>query len=99
MYNSLTAELRCPRCGEQCTVDIQFAFGLLDFREYSLGSRVEWGTKGLRNPNGRPPNGTYADEGYAECQCCHKDYWVWIRVDADVIVSVEVDPTKPGHIP
>lgn len=99
MYNYLDADLKCPRCGEQCTAEIEFRFGLLDLRRYAVGDTVDWGVKGLRHPRARPPHGNYADEGYAECGCCHKDYFVLIRVEGDRIVSVEVDPTKPGHIP
>jgi hypothetical protein len=29
---------------------------------------------------------------------CRRDYFVLIRVEADRIVSVEVDPSRPGHL-
>lgn len=99
MYNYLDVELDCPRCGAWCAAEVEFGFGLLDLRRYAVGDLVDWGVKGLRRPRGRPPGGDLAGEGYAECRCCRKDYFVLVRVEADRIVSVEVDPARPGHLP
>ncbi|MEW2519920.1 hypothetical protein [Actinacidiphila alni] len=98
-YNILHATTTCPRNGETGPVEIEFTFGRLDFRDYRVGDTLDWGTKGLREPKQRPVGGDYDNEGYVECPVCHKDYWVWITVRADVITDVRVDPTRPGHIP
>ena len=98
-YNLLHTTASCPRCGTTGPVVVEFAFGLLDLRDYGLGDRIEWGTKGLRSPSRRPPGGDHDGEGYAECPRCGKDYWVRITVRNDAITAVQIDPGRPGHIP
>jgi hypothetical protein len=97
-YNKLHTELRCPRCGKPGPVEIEFKFGLLKLRDYQMGDTVEWGDKALRHPTTPPPGGHFSGEGYVECLVCGKDYWVVIDVEADIIRSVEPDPTRPGYI-
>jgi hypothetical protein len=98
-YNLLHATTAGPRCGTTGSVEIEFTFGLLGFRDYALGDAIERGVKGLRNPGQRPRGGNYEGEGYVECQVCGSDEWVWITVLDDVITDVPVDKGRPGHVP
>lgn len=79
-------------------MEAEFRFGLLDYRPYHLGDRIEWGTKGLRYPQMQPEGGSFEGDGYVECPNCGKDYWVAIKVVNSVISSVEVNTKKPGYI-
>lgn len=90
-YNTLTAGIRCPHCGNDTDVRIDFRFGLRDQLEYRLGDRLAWEGKGVRTPAGRPPDGDFEGEGYTECSVCGNSFWTRIHVRADVIETVEVD--------
>jgi hypothetical protein len=97
-YNLLKATLGCPHCGSVVPVNVEFRFGLLEFREYEVGEALEWGTRGLRYPRVRPAGGRFTGDGYVECPVCGRDYWVSIDVSADVIQSVRVIVDRPGYI-
>jgi hypothetical protein len=96
LYNLVAFETVCPRCGEYCTATAEFRLGLLQMRTYRLGEALLFDGVGEVVDK---PGTTVSAEGYAECGCCHKDYWVTIRVDDDVIVSVTVDPARKPYIP
>ncbi len=97
-YNTLRAVVRCPRCSSEAEMEIEFKFGLLDFRDYRLGEQIDWGNRGLRSPASRPKDGNFCGDGYVECPVCGKDFWVDICVQHDLIERVDVDPTRPGYI-
>lgn len=98
-YNILKAELPCPGCGVRVAVDVEFRFGLLEHRTYALGERINWGTRGERYPRLRPVGGDYVGEGYAECESCHRDFWVSIAVRNDIFSSVNIDHSRKGYLP
>ncbi|WP_327072864.1 hypothetical protein OG196_09440 [Kitasatospora purpeofusca] len=97
-YNLILHPLICPRCGFNGAAEAEFRFGLMEFRAYRVGEKIDWGLKGLRFPASRPSNGEYEGEGYVQCVNCGKDYWVIISVAADMITSVTVDREKEGYI-
>lgn len=95
-YNLLRTELRCLHCLGAAEVEAEFRFGLLDFRRYVTGDRIEWARKGGSR---RPADGDFRGEGYVECPLCGRDYWVTIGVRSDLIESVDIDLDRPGYIP
>ncbi|PWK91206.1 hypothetical protein C8D88_1011240 [Lentzea atacamensis] len=97
-YNLLRVSLQCPHCGVESLAEVDFRFGLFEFRDYSVGDRLEWGEEGDRSPRERPEGGNFDGEGYAECAFCKKDFWVTINVRSDVLAEVSVDSSKPGYI-
>jgi hypothetical protein len=96
LYNLLRFEITCPRCGERCEAVAEFRFGLLENRTYRVGDVLQF--DGIGEVVDKP-GGHATVEGYAECNCCHKDYWVSIDIVADRITGVTVNPEKPPYIP
>jgi hypothetical protein len=83
--------MRCPHCGNETDVRIDFRFGLRDQLDYRLGDPLIWEGKGVRTPAQRPANGDFEGEGYTECSVCGNAFWTRIRVRGDIIETVEVD--------
>ena len=96
-YNTLDAEMACPRCGETSRMEIDLYFGYRRLLRYHLGSKYTWDIgKSVKN-GGRPDNGTMLGEGYAECPVCTRDFFVNVTVVEDVLTSVAPDTSRPGY--
>jgi hypothetical protein len=96
LHNLVAFKTTCPRCGEYCEARAEFRLGLLEMRTYRVGEALLF--DGTGEVIGKPSPSARV-EGYAECKCCHKDYWVTISVDDDIIGSVAVDPARDPYIP
>lgn len=98
IYNYLEFTTVCPRCHTRQPVEANFRFGSRNLDHYRPGEKLCWeGSAPI--PRRRPPDGNYTGDGYVECPHCHRDFWVTIRVEHDVIASVEVDAARPGYVP
>jgi len=87
-------------------MEIEFRFGYRNQIHYRLGDKIDWGQdKVVWEPyytlgcGIRPENGNYIGEGYVECELCHRDYFVDIIIENDIIVAVKYRPDKKGYIP
>lgn len=67
--------------------------------DLKIGDRYPWVIGQQPQNGGRPEGGTVDGEGYMECPHCHKDAFFRVLVRDDIIVGVEPDAKKPGHIP
>lgn len=63
-----------------------------------IGDTVNWAPRKGPTHGGRPIAGTVDAEGYVECESCGKDFFVWVKVHSDKILSIEHNPSKPGYI-
>lgn len=99
-YNVLHTSLSCPRCGAvvETTVDCYFGYvgGMEDLK---IGDRYPWQGRVQPQNGGRPEGGSADGEGYMECPRCHKDSFWRVMVRADIIIGVEPDTEKRGHVP
>lgn len=98
MYNYLETALQCPHCGNRSIMEAEFRFGWQNLDRYQLHDRLRW-HGGVQTPRQRPESGNYTGEGYVECPHCHRDFWITIQVQNDVITSAEVDLARPGYVP
>jgi hypothetical protein len=72
--------------------------GQLEIRDYGLGDELDWdGEYGYREHD-PPVTGYMADYGYAECPRCGTAHWVWITVEGNRLVRVELSP-GPDRVP
>lgn len=98
-YNTLRVTIPCPRCGHVEEVEVAAHFGeTTQMRSLSVGDRYPWVPRKEPQHGGRPPEGSTDGEGYMECERCHKDSFLRIVVQKDVIVEVQPDAMKATHI-
>jgi hypothetical protein len=92
-YNELyVTGLRCPRCGEITTREIDFREGHISLYGYHVGDEIF-----ERDGEAIPP--TREVEGYTDCSVCNKDFWVKIKLRESTIIGWELDLDRPGMIP
>lgn len=84
MFNYLSFEHKCPRCGAEMLMETEIKLGKLNLDTYRIGNHIDWGKAASR-----PANGTTNGDGYVECGQCHKDFWIQVKVENDIIVGVE----------
>ena len=99
LYNTLRANVRCPRCGRESEMDVDLYFGWKGMLEFHLGDEYRWSPKGNVEAGGRPEGGNLDGEGYVECPQCGKDFFARVRVRNDVLEGVEPDPRRTPLIP
>lgn len=98
-YNLLTTGMSCPRCGNACSMTIELHFGMRDQIALKIGSLCPWIDGKSFIGGGRPEDGSVDGEGYTQCPCCGKYFFVVVEVRKDMISSVHADMTKNGYIP
>lgn len=96
LHNTLTAPIRCPRCGACVPTRFDCDFG--DTREMldlKLGDRYPWlvGASSDRG-QGRPAAGSADGPAWAECPSCDYDYFATVRVREDVVTEVVPDRSR-----
>ena len=92
-YNILQAGITCPHCQASVNLEIEMRFGdTRMFEKFMVGDLYKW------VPGGRPLNGDYDGEGYAECPDCRRDFFVRVSIHQDKIESVQPDPERAGYI-
>lgn len=100
IYNILIINEKCPACGVEDTIKVQFKMGYLDLIEYQLNDKIVW-AHGLalhRSPHqDRPERGNYIGEGYILCEFCDFEYLINITIENDIIKSYEIDLTRSPH--
>lgn len=93
-FNTLLADLVCPRCGELLQAEIEIREGnTSQMQPLKLGDAFPW------KNDLRPEDGNLDCEGYLECSLCGKDAIVVVRVRNDRITTVDPNPDKHGYIP
>ncbi|WP_150107614.1 hypothetical protein [Pedosphaera parvula] len=99
-YNILHTSLICPRCGVavDATIDCHFGY-TAEMADLQIGDRYPWQPGKQPQNGGRPEHGTVNCEGYMECVHCGKDAFLRVIVRNDVIIGVEPDAQRLGHIP
>ena len=99
-YNTLHSALTCPRCGEQVETEVECHFGSTpQMSHLKIGDHYPWLPGKQPENGGRPEQGTVDGEGYMECPRCGKDAFLRVLVREDVIVGLEPDTERRGHIP
>ncbi|MCA9067406.1 MAG: hypothetical protein KDA84_00685 [Planctomycetaceae bacterium] len=94
LYNIVMGQMICPRCHQLCQVEVETRLGdVSQVQTLHVGDCYPW------PQNRRPPRGNANGEGYCECPICGKDFFVWVQVASDEIVSLQVDPNRAGYIP
>ena len=96
-YDLLHVDMICPRCGQNCRMEIELFVGIGNLIDYQIRDRIQWAPHSAPQNGGRPPNGDCEAEGYAECDSCTKDFFVKAIVRNDILTDVLVDPSKPGY--
>jgi hypothetical protein len=88
-YNTVSAKLRCPACGSEVTVPVQFKFGNTWQFHYDVGEVLRWGGNdiGERGKRHVVVDGVVA----GKCPRCRYDgEWnVYIHIEDDRIARVE----------
>lgn len=91
-FNSLSASLKCPYCGESTVHRVKLAFGETRVMgSYCLGDRYPWRPGLPVERGGRPAEGHYLGDSTSRCPACHQVFNVRIQIHNDVIRSVEPD--------
>jgi len=80
-FNTVAAELHCPRCGTSSEVRVQFRYGRTWQLAYSVGDTLEWGG----NDVGDRATPRVVVEGVVEEACPHCGFDDW---DAHVFVEM-----------
>lgn len=99
LFNYLTLNIICPRCGVETEMEAEFRFGLRDLSHYHIGDQLQWEGMGVKTPETRPVEGNYDDEAYVVCPNCERDFWLIVSVRKDILVSATVDSIKQPYIP
>jgi hypothetical protein len=88
-YNTVSATLKCPACGLDVTVPVQFKFGNTRQLHYEVGDILRWGGNDIGDRGKRRVviDGVVA----GRCpKCMYDDEWnVYVHVENDRIVRVE----------
>ena len=91
-YNTLHSALTCPRCGEPVETEVECHFGsTAQMSHLKIGDRYPWLPGKQRQNGGRPRRRL--------CPRCGKDAFLRVLVREDVIVGLEPDNRRRGHIP
>ena len=98
LYDTLVAEVSCPRCGSSVAAECEVKLGACSQRRLRVGDEVTWRPRRIVKNGGGPPDGNLDGEGYCECPRCRRDFWVVVQVREDRIASVAPDPTRAGYI-
>jgi hypothetical protein len=90
-FNTVTADLACPRCGRASTRTVQFKYGSTWQLSYAIGDTLSWGG----NDHGRPGARRVVLDGAVESPCpkCEDDSELnaYIFLECDRIASVAPD--------
>jgi uncharacterized C2H2 Zn-finger protein len=99
IYNELRAVIRCPRCG--CIVEriVNLYFGYRDLLPFHIGDKYRWTSSPLVKNGGRPEGGNLDGEGYTECPCCGKDFFVVVEIRDDTMIAAYPDLAKRPLLP
>jgi hypothetical protein len=90
IYNTLTTVLRCRTCGKAAEVEVQFKYGHLDRRAYSLGDAIEWSANSQANSGRRDASHVVVDAEAVACPLCgEEDRPVYVFIDSGRIARVE----------
>jgi len=98
VFNYLSMNIICPRCGIEAEMEAEFRFGLRELTHYHIGDQLRWEGMGVKTPETRPENGNHDDEAYAVCPHCERDFWLTVSVRKDIIVGATVDTSKQPYI-
>ena len=96
LHNTLTAPIRCPRCGACVPTRFDCDFGdtrgMLDLMP---GDRYPWLVDASSDRGkGRPAAGNADGPAWALCPSCDYDYFATVRVREDVILEVVPDRSR-----
>ena len=91
----MKAEIKCARCEEIATQEIDLHFGYTnEMLEFNLGDKYIWFFGKEFQNGGRPESGNIDGEGYVVCELCRRDSFVKVAVRSNVIENIEFDSTK-----
>ena len=95
MYNIISEEFACPRCGKTSLVEIECRFGNTnEMKRLHLGDKYPWKEgKSVKN-GGKPKEENYIGEGYTDCPICKQDFFVDVVVNKGIITSVAPNKKK-----
>jgi uncharacterized C2H2 Zn-finger protein len=93
-FNTLSASLKCPYCGQSSAHRVKLAFGETRVMgRYQLGDRYPWRPGLPVERGGRPEEGDFQGDSTSRCPVCHQVFNVRIRIRNDIIRSIE-----PGRV-
>jgi hypothetical protein len=98
-FNTVYAEVQCPRCGASAEMAIDLYFGLRYQLTYHLGDTYCWSERKIPKDSRRPEGGNLDGEGYTECPICNKDFFLVVEVRSDTLERVRPDPDKKPYLP
>jgi hypothetical protein len=86
MFNVVTSNLRCPTCGQDVSMRVQFKYGARFNLQYQIGDTLRWGM----NDIGTPGRKRAAVPGYGEAcpKCGTRGQFFEIWLESDVIQRV-----------
>jgi hypothetical protein len=99
-FNTLSASLKCPYCGQSAAHRVRLAFGETRVMgRYQLGDRYPWRPGLPVERGGRPQDGDYQGDSTSRCPVCHQVFNVHIRIRNDIIRSIEPDRARQNLRP
>ncbi len=91
-FNTLSASMKCPYCGQSAAHRVKLAFGETRVMgRYNLGDRYPWRPGLPVERGGRPQDGDFQGDSTSRCPVCHQVFNVHIRIQHDIIRSIEPD--------
>jgi hypothetical protein len=88
-FNTVRIGVRCPKCGYDVPVDVQFKYGNTWQLEYSVGDELRWGGNQIGDPE--IAHVVVDSAGHVACARCgfnaDEDFYVFVR--ANKISAVE----------
>lgn len=84
-FSRVKSRIQCAGCGWAGEVEIQFKYGSLYDYDYSIGSRIVWGSPQVGEPGER----RVAVDGIAECLRCNSEIPFDVLIESGVIRSVQ----------
>jgi hypothetical protein len=104
--NTLTCEIKCPKCQKTIKPQIGFRAGTIRQRTYKMGDKLDWEGPGTV-PEARPSGGNLKTIGYFECDNLHCSTWqdcypevqeALIVIESDIISHVKATTHRPNEI-
>jgi len=99
-FNTLSASLKCPYCGQSAAHRVKLAFGETRVMgRYQLGDRYPWRPGLPVERGGRPQDGDFQGDSTSRCPVCHQVFNVHVRIHNDIIRSIEPDQARHAAKP
>jgi hypothetical protein len=93
LFNILTVDAKCPWCGKESSMEVQFKYGKLWQYKYKIGDPITWATE----RQAKSVKQRVSIPGVAmPCKYCVKDFIDFeITIEKNIVTSAYPRPESP----